>query len=99
MPHFVRLYMTFHLIDNPRSHWQLSDFSKSIRLIYRLVKLGLFSLAYFDMLECHIVNDYLVTAPTAKCLNVVRNGIQKKNWVKKSFRNSLATLSSDDRIF
>ena len=45
---------------------QLSDFSKSIRLIYRLVKLGLFSLAYFDMLEYHIGNDYLVTAPTAK---------------------------------
>ena len=45
---------------------QLSDFSESIRLIYRLVKLGLFSLAYFDMLEYHIGNDYLVTAPTAK---------------------------------
>ena len=48
------------------SVWQLSDFSESIRLIYRLVKLGLFSLAYFDMLEYHIGNDYLVTAPTAK---------------------------------
>ena len=46
--------------------WQLSDFSESIRLIYRLVKLGLFSLAYFDMLEYHIGNDYLVTAPKAK---------------------------------
>ena len=44
----------------------LSDFSESIRLIYRLVKLSLFSVAYFDMLEYYIGNDYLVTAPSAK---------------------------------
>ena len=61
----VRSSTLRHLIVR-KEFRQLSDFSESIRLIYRLVKLGLFSLAYFDMLEYHIGNDYLVTAPKAK---------------------------------